>query len=119
SVTATTAAFPTVSITSPATGSTAQIGTITNVAITAADSDGTVLKVDLLDVDTSFGNTPVLVGSDATAPYSIAFLPQTQGIHVLYAQATDNVGNVTRSAPVVIAVASLGSPAVNCVSPNS
>jgi hypothetical protein len=64
---------------------------------TAADSDGTVTKVEFLD------GTKIL-GQDTTAPYAFTWRNVPVGTHVLTARATDNRGAVTTSSVVSITV---------------
>jgi GH18 family chitinase len=64
---------------------------------TAADSDGTVAKVE-------FYNGTTLLGSDATAPYSYSWMGVAAGTYSLTARAYDN-GNATgNSATVTVTV---------------
>ena len=63
----------------------------------AADSDGSIASV-------AFYNGTTLIGSDTTAPYSVAWSNVATGSYSLTAKATDNQGAVTTSAPVTITV---------------
>lgn len=87
---------PTAAITSPSSNATVT-GAIT-VAATASDNVG-VARVDLL-VDGA------VVGSDASAPYSIALDTKTlgNGSHALIARAVDTSGNTGSSATVTVTV---------------
>jgi subtilisin-like proprotein convertase family protein len=100
---------PTVSITSPASGSTVS-GTIT-VSASAADADGTVasVKFDLPD------GTSV---TDTTAPFSTAFdtTKVPNGSATFRATATDNQG-ATAVATVTVTVANNRAPTVSITSP--
>ena len=93
---------PTVSITSPANG--AVFNRLSNVTInaSAADSDGTVTKVEFFRSD---GATKL--GEDTTAPYSFTWQRPPTGTHRLRAKATDDAGAVTTSAAVSIRVKGL------------
>jgi RHS repeat-associated protein len=101
-------AAPTVSITSPAGGTVfASPGSFT-IAATAADSDGTVSKVDFFD-----GTT--LAGTSTAAPYSVSLTNVASGTHTYTARATDNNGAVTTSAAVSVVVNT--GPTVSITSP--
>ena len=85
---------PTVSLSAPATANT---GVAVTLSASAADSDGTVIKVEFFD-----GST--LLGEDTSAPYGVAWTPTTAGSHSLTARATDDGGAATTSAAVVVSV---------------
>jgi RHS repeat-associated protein len=106
---------PTVSITSPANNAIFAAPANITVNATAADSDGTVTKVDFFDGAT-------LVGTSTAAPYSFTITNAAGGSHVLTAKATDNRGTVTTSAAITVNVdaaptVSITSPANNAVVP--
>jgi len=86
---------PTVAITSPTTNS--SVGPNFAINATAADSDGTVAKVEFYD-----GST--LLGSDTISPYSYVWTGASLGSHVLSAVATDNSGATTTSAVVNVTI---------------
>lgn len=86
---------PTVSVTSPAQGSTFTAPATIDIAATAADSDGTIKQVDFYA-----GST--LLGTDTTAPYGTTWSNVAAGTYSLTAVATDNLGATTVSAPVTI-----------------
>jgi hypothetical protein len=88
---------PTVSLTSPASGSSFTAGANIPLAATAADPDGTVAKVDFFA-----GST--LVGTDTSSPYAATWSNVAAGNYVLRAVATDNLGASTQSAPVDVTV---------------
>jgi glucose/arabinose dehydrogenase len=88
---------PTVSLTAPPNGGSAQVNTPVTVSADASDADGTVQNVEFFD-----GTTPI--GSDATMPYSITWTPTTTGTRNLTARATDNLNAQTTSAPVSFTV---------------
>ncbi|WP_405145154.1 cellulose binding domain-containing protein [Sphaerisporangium sp. NBC_01403] len=88
---------PTVSLTSPTAGQTFTAPATVNLAATAADSDGTVSKVD-------FYNGTTLLGTDTTAPYTYSWTGVAAGSYSLTAKATDNLGATTTSSPVGITV---------------
>lgn len=99
---------PTVSITSPANG--ASFTAPANIIITANASDGggSINRVDFYQ-----GNS--LIGTDATAPYTITWNNVAAGGYVLTARAIDNLGAITNSNPVNITVGS--PPTVSITSP--
>src|SRR6266581_2674239 len=84
-------AAPTVSITAPANN--AVFTPPANITVTAADTDGTVTKVEFFDGAT-------LVGSGNVAPYSVTLANAAAGTHTLTARASDNNGAVTTSGAV-------------------
>jgi hypothetical protein len=88
---------PTVSITAPANGATYTAPATVVINATAADSDGTVSKVDFYQ-----GST--LLGTDTTSPYSYTWTNVAAGSYSLTADATDNGGATTTSAAVGITV---------------
>ncbi|HEV2778080.1 MAG TPA: glycoside hydrolase family 48 protein [Actinophytocola sp.] len=88
---------PTATLTAPATGSTFTAGSDIALAATAADSDGTVARVEFFA-----GNT--LIGSDTSSPYGLTWNDVPAGNYVLVARAIDNAGAVGNSAPVDITV---------------
>jgi chitinase len=88
---------PTVSITAPAGGASFPCGATVAVSATAADADGTISNVELLDGGFSFA-------SDASAPYAASWVPSASGVHQLTAKATDSSGNTTTSASVSVTI---------------
>jgi|GEM_PF-772572 len=88
---------PTISISSPASGSSSETGVTINIAATAADTDGTISKVE-------FYNGTTLLGTDETSPYSISFTPTTAGTLTLTAKAYDNLEKTTDSTAVSVTV---------------
>ncbi len=88
---------PTVNITGPAANAQFIQGDNISITANAADSDGTITKVD-------FYNGTTLLGTDTTSPYSFAWANLPVGSYSLTARATDNKGTVTVSAPVAINV---------------
>ena len=103
---------PTVSITSPAGGATFTAPASVTINADAADSDGSVTKVD-------FYNGSTLLGTDTTSPYSFSWTSVPEGSYTLTAKATDNVGGATTSAPVSITVNPAGNtpPIVSSTAP--
>ncbi|WP_175574457.1 Ig-like domain-containing protein, partial [Algoriphagus marinus] len=88
---------PTVSITAPKTNAQFTQGDNASITATAADSDGTITKVE-------FYNGTTLLGTDTTSPYSFAWTNLSVGNFTLTAKATDNKGTATVSAEVNINV---------------
>jgi RHS repeat-associated protein len=88
---------PTVSLTSPAGGATFTAPATIPLAATAADSDGTVVKVD-------FFQGATLIGTSTSAPYAFSWTNVAQGAYVLTAVATDDGGATTTSNAVNITV---------------
>jgi hypothetical protein len=90
-------ASPTVSLTSPANNAAFTAPATVSLAATAADSDGTISRVD-------FYQGASLVFSDATSPYLYDWPGVTAGTYSLTARATDNGGITSISTPVSITV---------------
>ena len=88
---------PTASITGPAAGATFTAPATVTINANAADSDGTITKVD-------FYQGATLLGTDTTSPYSFAWTNVAAGSFSLTVKATDNAGAVTTSAAVAITV---------------
>jgi F5/8 type C domain/Bacterial Ig domain/Secretion system C-terminal sorting domain len=88
---------PTVSLTAPANGASFTAPASINITATAADTDGTISKVDFYN-----GNT--LLGSDATSPYSYSWTNVPAGNYTISAVATDNGGLTTTSATRSVSV---------------
>ena len=104
---------PTVSLTSPTANSTFGAPATITLTATAADSDGSVAKVDFYQ-----GST--LLGTATSSPYSVTWSNAAAGSYSLTAKATDNRGAVTTSTAVAVTVetaptVSLTAPAANTV----
>ncbi|TDD19271.1 cellulose 1,4-beta-cellobiosidase [Nonomuraea diastatica] len=104
-------AAPTVSLTSPSAGQTYTAPASVAIAANAADSDGTISKVDFYQ-----GST--LLGTDTSAPYTHNWTGVAAGSYSVTARATDNGGATTTSSPVGITVSQSTGPAL-LVSPTS
>jgi len=89
---------PTVSLTSPTSGATFTAPASITLTATAADSDGTIQKVDFFHGGTN------LIATVTTPPYTFPWTGVAQGSYTLTAVATDNVNATTTSAPVSITV---------------
>ncbi len=112
-ITITSNGAPTVAILGPISGSSASAGTQVTLTATAADADGTVASVRFLT-----NGTPV--GAPATTlPFSTAWSPTAPGNYSIVAEATDNSGNVTSSAPVTVSVIGNQAPTVTLTTPAS
>lgn len=94
---------PTVALTSPTAGATFTTPATVSITATAADSDGTITKVE-------FYNGATLLGSATAAPYTFNWTGVVAGSYSLTARATDNDGNVTASTAVAITVTPSGTP---------
>jgi uncharacterized protein YjbI with pentapeptide repeats len=88
---------PTVSITSPADNSTITKGSTVSISANAADSDGSVIRVEFYA-----GNT--LLVHDVVPPYSFDWTPTVAGTFVITAKAYDNDDGVTTSPSVTVHV---------------
>ena len=91
---------PTVSLTAPIDGTVYTAPATIALAATAADSDGTVSKVDFYQ-----GST--LLGTANTSPYTCTWSNVAAGSYTLTAKATDNTLAATTSSPVQITVQSV------------
>jgi pectate lyase len=88
---------PTVTLTSPADGTIVAAPGSLNLAADAADSDGSVAKVD-------FYQSGVLVHTSTTAPYTFAVSGLASGVYTFSAVATDDRGASTTSAEIFATV---------------
>jgi RHS repeat-associated protein len=88
---------PSVSITSPAGGTVFTAPASITITANAADSDGTVAKVEFFDGAT-------LLGTATAAPYGVSLANVAVGSHGYTARATDNNGVATTSAAVSVIV---------------
>ena len=89
---------PTVSMTSPSTGANFTAPANITLSASAADSDGTIQKVEF------FHGGANLIATLTAAPYSVSWTGVPQGAYTLTAVATDNQNASTTSAPVNITV---------------
>jgi hypothetical protein len=106
-------AVPQVSITSPATNSSFATGSNVTINATAADSDGSIAKVEFFQGTTK-------LGEDLTSPYSFAWTNVPAGNYSLTAKATDNLSAITTSSAIAISVSTANlSPTVSITSPAS
>ena len=89
---------PTVSLTAPANGASFLAGSTVALSANAADSDGTVAKVEFFQGSTK-------LGEDTSAPFTFSWAsPASGGSYTLTAVATDNGGATTTSGAITIAL---------------
>src|SRR5262249_50681439 len=81
---------PTPTLTSPAPGASITLGGSFSLAAAAADSDGSVTKVEFFANGTS-------IGVDTVPSYTLTWTPASAGSYTLTAVATDNLGVSTTS----------------------
>ena len=95
--TSATNAAPTVSLTAPAANAAYTAPASITLTANAADSDGTVSKVD-------FYQGTTLLGTATASPYSYTWTGVAAGTYSITAKATDNAGAVTTSSAVSVTV---------------
>ncbi|MEH0758943.1 chitinase C-terminal domain-containing protein [Vibrio sp. 16] len=83
-----------------------EVGRVVTLTANAADSDGSVDKVD-------FYVAGQLVGTTVTPPYTLDYTTTAAGTLSVYAKATDNLGKSTNSTAVALKVTGLPT-AANC-----
>ena len=94
---------PTVSLTSPQNGAAFSAPAAVTLSASAADSDGTVTKVEFFEGSNK-------IGEDTSSPYGITWNAAAGSYpYSLTAVATDNFGRVAESAPVTVTVSGGGS----------
>src|SRR6266487_1520819 len=99
---------PTITITSPASGT--SVSGITQVTVNAADNVG-VTSVSL----SADGH---VVGSSFSAPFTLSWSPATTGSHTLMVTAIDAASNTGSSSPISVTVSTLsGGPKVSITDP--
>ncbi|UOQ73140.1 Ig-like domain-containing protein [Hymenobacter cellulosilyticus] len=105
-------AAPSVSLTSPAGGATFTAPGSITISANAADSDGTVAKVE-------FYNGSTLLNTDTSSPYSYTWTGVAAGTYSITAKATDNAGASTTSSAVSVTVNAAGNtaPTVSITAP--
>jgi sulfur relay (sulfurtransferase) complex TusBCD TusD component (DsrE family) len=100
---------PTVALTAPTAGQTFIVPEAISLAADAADTDGTIAKVD-------FYRSSTLIGTATSAPYTITWNDAATGTYSLTAKATDDKGSTTTSASRSITVKT-APPTVSLTSP--
>lgn len=104
---------PTITLDSPLEGAIYSEPATIQLQATAADSDGTVAKVEFL-------NNGQVIGTDTFAPYSYSWSDVAQGSYVLSARVTDDRGESVDSNTATVTVTPPNSPpSVNLTSPVS
>lgn len=103
---------PTVGLTSPANNALFVAPASVSLTATAADSDGTIAKVE-------YYNGATLIGTSTTGPsYAATWNSVAAGTYTLTSRATDNLGAVTTSAPITITVTAANvAPSVTLTAP--
>jgi len=91
-------ALPTITLTSPSNNATFVAGNTIIVTANAADSDGSIAKVE-------FYHGSTLLGQDVTNPYSFTWSNVPAGNYSLTVKATDNAGAAIASSVVAVAFA--------------
>ncbi len=99
---------PTISIINPAGGTDYSAPATITIDATAADADGTIVKVE-------FYSGAILLGTVHSAPYSFTWTNVPSGSYSIIAKATDNGSLITASLPVNVSVNE--PPTVSIVSP--
>ncbi len=102
--------LPTVSITAPANNASFAAPANITINATAADTDGTISKVE-------FFNGATLLGQSLASPFTIAWNGVAAGSYSLTAKATDNSGGVKTSTAVNVTVANPTPPTVSLTAP--
>jgi len=90
-------ALPSVTITSPASGTTIAPGTPVSLAATATDTDGSIARVE-------YWANGVKLGQAGSAPFTLSWTPMFVGVYNVVAIGVDNVGGMKLSAPVSVTV---------------
>lgn len=103
-------ALPTVTLTAPANGTLAHTPANLTLTATAADSDGTIARVEFYDGAT-------LLGSDTSSPFAYSWSNVPAGAHSLTAKAVDNRNGSAQSAAASVTVNA--SPTVSLTVPVS
>jgi hypothetical protein len=101
---------PTVTLTAPAGNVSIVDGTSVALSASASDSDGSVTSV-------AFYHGSTLIGSVASSPYNLSWVPTAPGTYTIDAVATDNAGLTTTSNAVTITVTD-APPSVTLTAPS-
>lgn len=100
--------LPSISLTSPTSGSSYTAPANITISANANDADGSISKVE-------FYNDITKLGEDLTAPYSFSWNNVAAGSYSISARATDNSGATSSSATIVITVTTIST---GCSTPN-
>ncbi len=111
-VTVSTGSAPSVSLTSPSAGASAPAGTAVVMNATAGSANGAIKSVQ-------FMVNGVPVSTSTLAPYSFTWMPTYPGSYSLSVQATDVLGNIATSVPVLVQITPNAPPSVNLTLPLS
>jgi hypothetical protein len=104
---------PTIAITSPAGGTTVPVNAPQTLTANAASPGGVITSVQF------FVNGLAIGSADTTFPYSTTWTPLGLGTYSISARATDNVGNITDSAAIVVTAAGSAGPTVSVTNPTA
>ena len=104
---------PVVALTSPASGTNVNGGTLVNLTAIATDIDGTIASVRFIANGNQVGTTTT------TVPFGTVWSPSAAGSYSVTAQATDNSGNVTNSSPITVTVVANAVPTVALTAPTN
>jgi hypothetical protein len=86
---------PTISITSPTSGSTVTTGNSVTLTANASSLSGTIASVE-------FFENGISIGTATMPPYTESFTPLSAGLYTFTAIATDGAGETTTSAPNIV-----------------
>ena len=103
---------PTVGLTAPVAGTSVNAGTPVTLAAVAADADGRVVQVRFLA-------NGIEVAAATAAPFTASWAPTAAGTYTVVAQARDDSGNLTTSAPVLVSVLANRPPVVALTFPTA
>ena len=101
--------LPAVALGAPVVGTTVTWGQSVTITATAADSDGTIARVEFYDGTTK-------IGEDATAPYEFTWTNAPAGTRTITARAFDNAGGSTVSAERTLVISNTA-PTVSVTAP--
>lgn len=110
-ITVSAAAGPNVTIATPVNGATLSINVPTTVLANVNSTSGSITSVQF------YANNVPLGGALTAYPYYVSFTPNSPGVYVLNAVATDNFGNV-RTSPAVTVSAIAAAPVVTVTAPS-
>ena len=94
---------PSVNVSAPLPNATFAAGAAIRIAAAAADSDGSVVRVEFYDGTTK-------LGEGTSAPYEFVWTSPTSGAHTVTVRAIDNAGAVALSSSVPVTVAAAPPP---------